>query len=300
MFETSTPCPVTAGSPKNPVPIYLVASFRYWKVVGRSSSNTLFSRLNSPSSSSFLPWDRCPRVPVIFVDLLRACSRKSTPLTSWSLFFSCSPGYSWLSGHQCMSPVHAQNPQALLVRAALNPFISLPWIPGITPTYMQDFALALVENHEILMGRPFELIQVPLNGIPSFGHVSHVTQLGVICKFAVCTYTAYVIDEWGKSHTSQLKQPVTGKQDALHPLSQRIGRRTLWTICLVHGNITEQFLLEEVLRHTEDRQAIQGNMAPRGKPFLVYVWKPFILFLESFAKVGSSPILTFLIPFLHN
>jgi len=49
---------------------------------------------------------------------------------------------------------------------------------------MQDLALSLVEPHEVHTGPFLELVQVPLDGIPSFWCVSCTTQLGVVCKLA--------------------------------------------------------------------------------------------------------------------
>ena len=76
-------------------------------------------------------------------------------------------------------------PQVLLRRAALNPFIPQPvLILGVALTQVQDLALGLVEPHEVHMGPLFRLVQVPLDGIPSLGHVNRTTQLGVIHKLA--------------------------------------------------------------------------------------------------------------------
>ncbi|KAK4822567.1 LOW QUALITY PROTEIN: hypothetical protein QYF61_016136 [Mycteria americana] len=78
-----------------------------------------------------------------------------------------------------------QYPQVLLHRAALNPLIPQPvLILGVAPTQVQDLALGLIEPHEVHTGPLLQLVQVPLNGIPSLRHVNHTTQLGVICKFA--------------------------------------------------------------------------------------------------------------------
>ena len=49
---------------------------------------------------------------------------------------------------------------------------------------MQDLAFVLVEPHEVRPGPPLELVQVPLDGIPSLRRVYHTTQLGVVCKLA--------------------------------------------------------------------------------------------------------------------
>jgi len=79
-------------------------------------------------------------------------------------------------------PIH---PQALLGRAALNPFIPQPvFIPGVVLTQMQDFELGLVELREVHTGPLLELVQGPLDGIRSLRRVDHTTQLGVTCKLA--------------------------------------------------------------------------------------------------------------------
>ncbi|KAK4831745.1 hypothetical protein QYF61_018943 [Mycteria americana] len=78
-----------------------------------------------------------------------------------------------------------QYPQVLLCRAALNPFIPQPvLIPGVALTQVQDPALGLVESHEVHAGPILQLVQVPLDGIPSLRCVNCTTQLGVICKLA--------------------------------------------------------------------------------------------------------------------
>ena len=49
---------------------------------------------------------------------------------------------------------------------------------------MQQLALSLTRCHEIPMDPLLELVQVPLDGIPSFRCVKGTTQLGVISKSA--------------------------------------------------------------------------------------------------------------------
>ncbi|KAK4830856.1 hypothetical protein QYF61_013785 [Mycteria americana] len=105
-----------------------------------------------------------------------------------------------------------QYPQVLLCRAALNPFIPQPvLIPGIAPTQVQDLALGLVEPHEVHTGPLLQLVQVPLDGIPSLRHVNCTTQLGVTCKLAegALSPTGYVIDEDIKQYWSQYR-PLRG------------------------------------------------------------------------------------------
>jgi len=74
-----------------------------------------------------------------------------------------------------------QYPQVILGRTAFSPFIPHPvLISGVAPIHVQDSALGLVELHEDHMHLFLELVQVPLDGIPSFRCVNRTTQLGVI------------------------------------------------------------------------------------------------------------------------
>ncbi|KAK4816838.1 hypothetical protein QYF61_023902 [Mycteria americana] len=99
-----------------------------------------------------------------------------------------------------------QYPKVLLHRAALNPFIlQHVLILGATPTQVQDLALGLVEPHEVHTGPLLQLVQVPLDDIPSFWCVNCTTQLGVICKLAegALDLAVNVIDENTDQHWSQ-------------------------------------------------------------------------------------------------
>lgn len=58
---------------------------------------------------------------------------------------------------------------------------SLYWYRGLSHLG-QHFALGLVGLHEIPMGSHFQLVQCPLDSILSFKHISHTTQLEVICR----------------------------------------------------------------------------------------------------------------------
>ncbi|KAK4829842.1 hypothetical protein QYF61_006852 [Mycteria americana] len=91
---------------------------------------------------------------------------------------------------------HPPAPQVLLHRAALNPFIPQPvLIPGVAPTQVQEPALGLVKPHEVHTRPLLQLVQVPLDGLPSLRYVNCTTQLGVICKLAegALNPTVYVL-----------------------------------------------------------------------------------------------------------
>ncbi|KAK4825808.1 hypothetical protein QYF61_002413 [Mycteria americana] len=99
-----------------------------------------------------------------------------------------------------------QYPQVLVFRAALNPFIPQPVLMvGVALTQVQDPALGLVEPPEVHMGPLLQLVQVPLDGIPSLRPVNRSTQLGVICKLAegALDPSVYVTDEDIKQYWSQ-------------------------------------------------------------------------------------------------
>ncbi|KAF4788915.1 mRNA cap guanine-N7 methyltransferase [Turdus rufiventris] len=73
-------------------------------------------------------------------------------------------------------PLIQQNPQVLLGRVALNLFNSQSaLILGVILTQGQDFALGL-DPQEILMGPLLKLVQIPLDGIPSFRCAANLTR----------------------------------------------------------------------------------------------------------------------------
>ncbi|KAK4817730.1 hypothetical protein QYF61_026530 [Mycteria americana] len=101
-----------------------------------------------------------------------------------------------------------QYPRALFPRAALDHIIPQPVLkPRTAPTQVWDPALGLVEPHEVHTGPLLQLVQVPLDDIPSFWRVSCTTQLGVICKLAegALNLTVNVIDENIEQHWFQYR-----------------------------------------------------------------------------------------------
>ncbi|KAK4824675.1 LOW QUALITY PROTEIN: hypothetical protein QYF61_017255 [Mycteria americana] len=97
-----------------------------------------------------------------------------------------------------------QYPRVLFHRAALDHIIPQPVLkPRIAPT--QDPALGLVEPHKVHTDPLLQLVQVPLDDIPSFWCVSCPTQLGVTCKIpeGALDLAVNVIDENIEQHWSQ-------------------------------------------------------------------------------------------------
>ncbi|KAK4811900.1 LOW QUALITY PROTEIN: hypothetical protein QYF61_014933 [Mycteria americana] len=98
-----------------------------------------------------------------------------------------------------------QYPQVLFHRAALDHIMPQPVLkPRIAPTQV-TLHLALFEPHEVHTGPLLQLVQVPLDDIPSFWCVNCTTQLGVICKLAegALDLAVNVIDENMEQHWSQ-------------------------------------------------------------------------------------------------
>lgn len=99
-----------------------------------------------------------------------------------------------------------QDPEVLLGRAVLSEFFSQNVnVSGISPTQVQGCALDFVEPHYIPLGPPLGLVQVPVDGNPSFCFVSCTIQLGVICKFTESALNpiTFVIDKDVEEHWSQ-------------------------------------------------------------------------------------------------
>ncbi|KAK4821646.1 hypothetical protein QYF61_026507 [Mycteria americana] len=126
-------------------------------------------------------------------------------------------------GCECALLAHVQlfvhqYPQVLFYRTALDHIIPQSLLkPRIAPTQVQDPALGLVEPHEVHTGPLLQLVQVPLDDIPSFWRVRCTTQLGVICKLAegALDLAVNVIDENIEQHWSHPHVEfhlVTGKE----------------------------------------------------------------------------------------
>ncbi|KAK4822199.1 hypothetical protein QYF61_011840 [Mycteria americana] len=178
-----------------------------------ASTTSLGNLLNNPNSLSLSSQERYSVPLIIFMALLWTSSNSSMSFLCWGLQSwtqYSSPGYGWPSG---TLPAHIQlfihqYSQVLLSRAAPNLFIPQSiLILGVALTQVQDFALGLVEPHEVHMGPLIKLVQVSLDGILYLRHVNHTTQLGVTCKLAEGALhpTVYVIDENIEQHWSQYR-----------------------------------------------------------------------------------------------
>jgi len=131
----------------------------------------------------------------------------------------------WLAFSAASASCHVQlfihqYPKVLLGRASLNLFVPQPvLIAGVALTQMQDLARGLVKPHEVHTHLLLQLVQVPLDVIPSFWCANCITQLGVICKLAegALDLTVYVIAEDIKQYWSQYGPLRTPLVTSLHP-----------------------------------------------------------------------------------
>ncbi|KAK4818005.1 hypothetical protein QYF61_004118 [Mycteria americana] len=138
-------------------------------------------------------------------DLTRAEGQNHLSRPAGHAAFDAAQDTVGLLGCQCTLLAHVQlfvhqYPQVLFRRAALNPIIPQPVLkPRIAPTQVQDPALGLVEPHEVHTGPLLQLVQVPLDDIPSFWHV--------ICELAegALNLAVNVIDENIEQHWSQYR-----------------------------------------------------------------------------------------------
>ncbi|KAK4828015.1 LOW QUALITY PROTEIN: hypothetical protein QYF61_022792 [Mycteria americana] len=212
----------------------LPAPFKYWKAAVRSPHSLLFSSLNKPNSlslrgapalGSFL-WpssEPAPKLHVLLVPrapeldaVFQVRSHKSRvegqnylPQPAGHVSFDAAQDTVGLLGCERTLSAHVQlfihqHPKVLFHRDALDHIIPQPDLkPRIAPT--QDPALGLIEPHEVHTGPLLQLVQVPLDDIPSFWCVKCTTQLGVICRLAegALHLAVNVIDENIEQHWSQ-------------------------------------------------------------------------------------------------
>ncbi|KAK4806791.1 hypothetical protein QYF61_005587 [Mycteria americana] len=216
------------------------APFKYWKAAIRSPRSLPFSRLEQPQLSQPVlvgevlqpsyhfhgpPLDPLQQLHVLLVlrapeldAVLQVGSHQSRiegqnhlPQPVGHASFDAAQDKIGLLGCERTLLAHVQlfvhqYPQVLFRRAALDHIIPQPLLkPRIAPTQVQDPALGLVEPHEVHTGPLLQLVQVPLDDIPSFWHVNCTTQLGVICRLAegALDLSVNVIDENIEQHWSQ-------------------------------------------------------------------------------------------------
>ncbi|KAJ7412684.1 hypothetical protein BTVI_45504 [Pitangus sulphuratus] len=84
--------------------------------------------------------------------------------------------------------IHQQT-QDLLLNITLITFSALAvLVLGFVPRQVQDFALGLVDLHELVAGPPLKPVKAP----PFLQHVDHTTQLVLIVKLAECALDPFV------------------------------------------------------------------------------------------------------------
>ncbi|KAK4830334.1 LOW QUALITY PROTEIN: hypothetical protein QYF61_010098 [Mycteria americana] len=174
-----------------------------------------------------------------------------------------------------------------------------------------DPALGLVEPHEVHTGPLLQLVQVPLDDIPSFWHVNCTTRLGVICKLAegALDLAVNVIDEnieqrWSqygplKDTTSVDRYPLDA---TIQPIPYPLNSPPIKSVSL-------QFREKDVVGDHVPRVVTNLIFPYSGMGFTPLVpnmlsidsgGKPFLLFFASLAKFSRSCALAFLTPSLHK
>lgn len=151
--------------------------------------DTLLDPLQGPSPS----YDADPRAECgTFSRVSWEQRRGENDLPQPTCHTSFSLEYDWLSGLQVHTAVScwASHQSMLLIDCLLkSPLSPLPFQSihsslctdtGDSPTQVQDCVPNFVELHEVSMGLHLMLIKASLNGNPSFQHVKHTTQFGVI------------------------------------------------------------------------------------------------------------------------
>ncbi|KAK4815575.1 LOW QUALITY PROTEIN: hypothetical protein QYF61_004092 [Mycteria americana] len=183
--------------------------------------------------------------------------------------------------------------QVLFCRAALDHIIPQSVLKlRIAPT--QDPALGLVEPHELHTGPLLQLVQVPLNAIPSFWHVNCTTQLGVICKLAegALNLTVNVIDENIEQYWSQY-----GPLRDTTPIDRYPLDVIIQPIPYPLNSPPINFVVTNLIFPYSGR----GFTPPVPNVLSIDSGgKPFLLFFASLAKFSSSCTLAFLTPSLHK
>ncbi|KAK4831783.1 hypothetical protein QYF61_019096, partial [Mycteria americana] len=84
-----------------------------------------------------------------------------------------------------LTDLQTLDPQFLFCKAAFQ--LCSPQhlrVHGVVPPQVQDFALPLVELHEVPASPFLQPVQVPLDGSTTLWCISHSSQCGVICKLA--------------------------------------------------------------------------------------------------------------------
>ncbi|GAB0185992.1 cAMP-dependent protein kinase inhibitor alpha [Grus japonensis] len=82
-----------------------------------------------------------------------------------------------------VQPAVNQHPQVLFHQAALQPLFPKPVaLHGVVATQVQDLALSLVKPHTVGLGPSIQLVQIPLQSLPTLEQINTPAQSGVICK----------------------------------------------------------------------------------------------------------------------
>ncbi|KAK4831119.1 LOW QUALITY PROTEIN: hypothetical protein QYF61_015422 [Mycteria americana] len=189
-----------------------------------------------------------------------------------------------------------QYTHVLLCRAAVDPFITQPK-PRIALTQVQDLALGLVEPHEVYRSPVLELVQVPLDGIPSFSvsttPLSLVSSANLLRVHSISLSVSLmkILNSTGPTVDCY---PLDA---AIQPIPYPLNSPPIKSTSL---QFREKVVVPPVVTNLVFPYSGLGFTPVVPNMSIDSGGKPFLLFFASLAKFSSSCALAFLTPSLHN
>ncbi|GAB0181607.1 hypothetical protein GRJ2_000626000 [Grus japonensis] len=94
-----------------------------------------------------------------------------------------------------IQPAVDQHLQVLFYQIAFQPLFPKPVaFHGVVVTQVQDLALGLVESHTVGLGPSIQLVQIPLQSLPTLKEIDSPTPLDVICKLTEGAFDPLILN----------------------------------------------------------------------------------------------------------